>query len=84
MGRFSDEDKKAVVHPEKLYTYKGSFCVNRADLSRHIKDNSIDTDCPSIHKHSGYECSFDDSLYVFIYSDNSVLIVNCNGSLSAY
>ena len=68
---------------KKHYTYEGRYYINHQDIQKHLRDNRIDVDEYSIHKHGGFEISFDESMSVILYSDNSALVVNSNGGLYA-
>jgi hypothetical protein len=46
---------------------------NHIDIARHLTNDNIDVGVPSIHKHNGFNNS--DALYVFYYSDNSMLVI---------
>ncbi len=65
---------------EVAYQYEGKYYPPKADdITEHLKRNCIDYDVPTPYKLKGYEQSFDNSLIVIYYNDNSVLIVSSSG-----
>jgi hypothetical protein len=78
------KSEKMLLQIRKHYTYENLCYINHADLIRHLQNNEIDHLTQSKYIYNGYDISFDNSLCIFYYSDKSVLIVNCDGSLSAY
>lgn len=75
--------KEVLNQIKECYTYKGSYYVNHQDIQKHLRNDRIDVGDYSIHKHDGFETSFDESMSVIFYSDNSALVVNSNGGLHA-
>ena len=62
--------------------YEGSY-INYADLSKHLQENKIDTNKPSIH-HKGFDKPYNEYYPLIVYyEDNSMLIVTGHGILAA-
>ena len=75
--------KEVLNQIKELYTYNGSYHVNHQDIQKHLRSDKVDNDEHSVHKHSGFETSFDNSMSVIFYSDNSAIVINSNGGLHA-
>lgn len=70
---------------ELEYRYNGRYCPPKADdIIEHLKANYVDHNEPSPHNHSGFDESFDGSLIIFYYADNSVLVVSSAGINAPY
>jgi len=67
---------------EKHYEYEGRVYINGPDLITHLKNDLIDRNQKPDHGHRGFNESFDQSLCVFFYKDNSILVVSSQGGLS--
>lgn len=62
--------------------YEGGY-INYADLSKHLQENKIDTNKPSIH-HKGFDKPYNEYYpLILYYEDNSMLIVTGHGILAA-
>jgi hypothetical protein len=65
---------------EQLYLHDWVYYSPKLDdISYHLKSDNISDNVPSPHKHHDYNESLDESLIVFIYDDNSVLIISSEG-----
>lgn len=61
---------------KKHYQYDGKYNPPQSDdIKKHLMSNRIDHCENSPEKHSGFDRSFDGSLMIVHYSDNSVLII---------
>ncbi|MCK9279168.1 MAG: hypothetical protein M0P71_00875 [Melioribacteraceae bacterium] len=70
------EVKKQIL---KYYKYGFKF----GDLSKYMKNNEIDHNIKSLHKHSGFDSPNQSDLAVFYYSDGSMLVISCNNVYSS-
>jgi len=75
--------KEVLDQIKKHYTNKGIYHVNHQDLQNKLQYNKIDREKYSMHNHIGFETSFDNSMSIIFYSDNSALVINSNGSMHA-
>lgn len=75
--------QKVKAQIEKHYTYEGNVYINTSDLSAHLKNDMIDNNQKPEHGHNGFDESFDQSVCVFYYQDNSILVVACTGGMTA-
>jgi hypothetical protein len=65
---------------EELYMHNGVYYSPKSDdISNHLKSDKINNNFPAPHKHTDYTESLDESLIVFFYSDNSVLLIDSGG-----
>ena len=79
--RKSEEIYKQI---KDVYSFEGRYYApNHRDLIQHLKYDKIDTAIKCVHNHSGYEIDFEESLICLFYRDKSVLIINCNGGITA-
>jgi hypothetical protein len=75
--------KEVLKQINEHYTYEGRIYIDHQDIQCMLRDNRVDNFESIIHKHCGIEVSFDESLTVILYDDDSALIVNSNGGIHA-
>jgi len=62
--------------------YKGGY-IAYIDLIKYLKNGRIDKNTNSIHAtNSGYDTSYDNSMIILYFSDNSALVVAPNSIIS--
>lgn len=70
---------------EQVYMHKGIYYAPKLDdISNHLKSDNISNNEPAPHKHTDYTESLDESLIIFIYADNSILLVSSEGIKSPF
>jgi hypothetical protein len=69
--------KEAII---KKYQLNGTYYSPKLDdISKHLKLDDIDNNASAPHDHKDYTESDDGSLIIFLYDDNSVLLVSSEG-----
>jgi len=68
---------------KECHTHNGNHYINHENVQKDLQSNKVYGNNDSLHKHVGFDISFDESLTIFYYSDNSALVVNSNGGLHA-
>ena len=66
------------VESQILEWYSSGY-FNSADMIKHLQSDKIDNFEHSAESHIGFDLSYDKSLCVFYYEDDSVLIVSSCG-----
>lgn len=72
-------DQIIALHSAAIHTKHVCYYHRHSDLAARMRVDTIDYNVPVAHKCNGRDESFDNSLIVYYYKDNSVLISSTSG-----